>query len=73
MGAAQMKPYTHEDGSPAPERDYRPVPPRLMALYLGINTATLWRRVCRGMYRDSIEKIGGTRYFKPRKLLGIDP
>lgn len=72
MSAVRMKPYVDENGNPVPEKDFRDVPASVMAAYLGIHPATLWRRVQDGMYDTGIIRRGRVRYFKPRKVLGIE-
>lgn len=60
-----MDVYRDANGNPCPERDFRDVPLAVMAIYLGIDKTTLWRRTVAGQYAQGIRKIGQFRYYKP--------
>ncbi len=61
----RMQPI-EKDGVLRPDLDFRDVPAGVMALYLGIERSTLYRRTLRGFYRRGVRRAGAAHLYQPR-------
>lgn len=67
----KMQVIRDENGHLRPDMDYRDVPLSVMAAYLAVNKATVWRRLLAGHYPEAgIRRMGSITYYRPRVICG---
>ncbi len=65
----KMAPITDKDGHLRPDMDFRDVPVGVMALYLGIDPSTVWKRRMAGHFpKSGIRIMGKVTYYRPRVI-----